>query len=350
MQKENNNKLPFLDVLVERSDSSFLRSVDRKPTFTGLYLSWDSFAPRSRKLNLIRCLSYRALNIWSDSKIEEELKVIKEIFINNGYPEEVIDDIIKFAVTRLKNKNKIVGPPKCPVYFRLPWVGSANQSFAERIATSVYCCYHAVNLWPISTTRNAFNSTHSPLFKQSLLIYKFEYRCSSTYIGRTCHRLEVRIRHVPRVIITKGRQTSGHSHAMDLAISAHLLTINSCRTSYEDDCFSVLHRARDKIHLNVLEAIYIAISRPPLCRQLSSHILNIFGEELETGVTWFSFLHLVRSIQLITLHLVFNYYFQWLSLTSAGRKGPRCFIILKQFSPYQWFRYIYIYIYIYILF
>ena len=189
MEEENNNKLPFLDVLVERCDSSFLTSVYRKPTFTGLYVSWDSFALRSRKLNLIRCLSYRALNICSDSKIEEELKVIKEIFINNGYPEEVIDNNIKFTVTRLKNKNKTFGPPKYPVYFRLPWVGSANKSFAERIATFVYRCYHAVNLQLIFTTRTALNSTHKdklPIFKQSMLIYKFECRCSSTCIGRTC--------------------------------------------------------------------------------------------------------------------------------------------------------------------
>ena len=76
--------------------------------------------------------------------------------------------------------------------------------------------------------------------------------------------LEVRIRqHVPRVILTKGQQISGHSHAMDSAIGEYLLTINSCRTSYEDDCFSVLHRARDKIHLNVLEAIYITINHAP---------------------------------------------------------------------------------------
>ena len=102
MEEENNNKQPFLDVLVERCDSSFLTSVYKKPTFTGLYLSWHSFAPRSRKLNLIRCISYKALNICSDCKIEDELKVIKDIFINNGYPEEVIEDNIKFTLTRLK--------------------------------------------------------------------------------------------------------------------------------------------------------------------------------------------------------------------------------------------------------
>ena len=148
--------------------------------------------------------------------------------MNNGYP-EVIDDNIKFTVTRFKNKNKTFGPRKCPIYFRLPSVGSTSQSFAERIASSVYRCYCAVNLRPIFTTRTAFNSTHKdklPIFKQSMLIYRFVCRCSSAYIGRTCQRLEVRIRqHIPRVILSKGRQTSGHSQAMDSATGEHLLTI-----------------------------------------------------------------------------------------------------------------------------
>ena len=138
IEEENNGQLPFLDVLVERCDSSFLTSVYRKPTFTGLYLNWHSFAPKSRKLNLIRCFSYRALNICSDCKIENELKVIKDIFIDNGYPEKVIDVNIRYTVTRFKNMNKAFGPPKCSVYFGLPLVGSASQSFADKIASSVY--------------------------------------------------------------------------------------------------------------------------------------------------------------------------------------------------------------------
>ena len=49
----------------------------------------------------------------------------------------------------------------------------------------------------------------------------------------TCQRLEVRVRqHIPRYLLS-GRLTSGHSQAMDSAIGEHLLTINSCRTSYE---------------------------------------------------------------------------------------------------------------------
>ena len=116
-----------------------------------------------------------------------------------------------------------------------------------------------------------------PIFKQSNLIYRFTCRCNSTYIGLTCQRLEVRVRqHIPRSLLS-GQLTSGHSQAMDSAIGEHLLIINSCRTSYEDDCFSGLHRGRNKFHLKFQEAIYISMNRPSLCRQLNNHILNIFG-------------------------------------------------------------------------
>ena len=92
------------------------RRIYRKPTFTGIYLDWHSFAPKSRKLNLIRCLSSGALNICSECKIENELKAIKDIFIDNGYPENVIDNNIKYVATNFRDMNKVYGRPKCPVY------------------------------------------------------------------------------------------------------------------------------------------------------------------------------------------------------------------------------------------
>ena len=100
----------------------------------------------------------------------------------------------------------------------------------------------------------------------------------------TCQRLELRVRqHIPRSLLS-GRLTSAHSQAMDSAIGEHLLTINNCRTRYED-CFSVLHTARNKSHLKFLEAIYISMNRPSLCKKLNNHILNIFRELLDTEFT-----------------------------------------------------------------
>ena len=57
---EQDNETPFLDILVKRCpDNSFMTSVYRKKTFTGLYTKWDSFTPRKYKINLIRTLTYR---------------------------------------------------------------------------------------------------------------------------------------------------------------------------------------------------------------------------------------------------------------------------------------------------
>ena len=53
MDEEEDNKLPFLDILVERRSFAFVTCIYGNPTFTGLYLSWDSFASTSRKVNLI---------------------------------------------------------------------------------------------------------------------------------------------------------------------------------------------------------------------------------------------------------------------------------------------------------
>ena len=116
----------------------------------------------------------------------------------------------------------------------------------------LYTSFLKQYLISVRTTRSSYAHTHTHTHTHTrIYIYIYIY----IYI--------VRIRqHIPRVILSKGRQKSGHSQTMDSDIGEYLLTINTCRTNYEDDCFSVLHRARDKIHLKILEAIYIAINLP----------------------------------------------------------------------------------------
>ena len=46
---ENENKLAFLDVKVSREKGKFCTSIYRKPTFSGLYMNFESFMPESYK-------------------------------------------------------------------------------------------------------------------------------------------------------------------------------------------------------------------------------------------------------------------------------------------------------------
>ena len=89
-EKEKNNSIPFLDVHVEHTKGSYETKVYRKPTFTGQYLRWESFTLIKRKASLVSTLVHRALKICSKSKLKEEINRIKEILLDNGYPDDFV--------------------------------------------------------------------------------------------------------------------------------------------------------------------------------------------------------------------------------------------------------------------
>ena len=114
LEKESNSTLPFLDVLVYKEDSCFLTSVYRKPTFTGLYIRWDSFCPKKRKLNLIKTLVHRALMICSELKLDGEVGFITETLCNNGFPEDIVRAVIRDKIAHF-HKIKVASAQRCPV-------------------------------------------------------------------------------------------------------------------------------------------------------------------------------------------------------------------------------------------
>ncbi len=69
IEMQTDNKLPFLDVMVERSGHELIPYVYRKPTDTGLYLRWTSNEPRNYNINLIKCLIIRAKRLCSSNDL-----------------------------------------------------------------------------------------------------------------------------------------------------------------------------------------------------------------------------------------------------------------------------------------
>ena len=72
MEKEQDNKLPFLDVLATCAEQGFRSSVYRKPTFTGQYLNFNSHHPYTVKKGIVHCLQHRAKTISSDTDAYQE--------------------------------------------------------------------------------------------------------------------------------------------------------------------------------------------------------------------------------------------------------------------------------------
>ena len=270
MEIEQNEALPFLDVLVQRREKDFITSLYRKKTFTGLYINWHSFCPLSRKINLIKTLTHRALMICSDCTLKGELQNISEILLDNGYPKSVVDRHIN---NKLKSfgEPKSYGPEKCPLTIKLPWLGSVSSTFADQISNTITGCFFSTKVRVLFKTRTilpSFTKDSLPTFHMNLTIYQFKCRCDAVYVGRTSKRLESRIKeHVSNSTLRHISNGTTPPSTVDSAIGQHLLTHINCAAHYDSCAFSILHRGRTKHHLRVLEAIYITLRRPSLCTQ-----------------------------------------------------------------------------------
>ena len=61
--------LPFLDVSLQRTSTSFITSIYRNLVFVGQYIPYNSFCPYSQKVNLISCLVFQAYKFCSKDKL-----------------------------------------------------------------------------------------------------------------------------------------------------------------------------------------------------------------------------------------------------------------------------------------
>nr|CAH8825262.1 unnamed protein product [Trichobilharzia regenti] len=77
-EEEDNNSLPFLDVLLTMNTDGYLqRKLFRKKTWTGQYTHFHSFTWIQHKRNLVKCLSYRIKRICSEECTKEEIHKLK---------------------------------------------------------------------------------------------------------------------------------------------------------------------------------------------------------------------------------------------------------------------------------
>ena len=145
MESES-GQLPVMDVAIRRTDSTIVRSVHRKPTFTGLYTRLDFFAT----LNKRSVLSAH----WRPGQskyarrapyVQEELNSLRRIFEGKGYPRNVIESTISKMVqstsleTNSKSMEDLVRVD--PVVMRLPWIGRHSTQFRHNSVMELYVLY-----------------------------------------------------------------------------------------------------------------------------------------------------------------------------------------------------------------
>ena len=135
MEIQNENSLPFLDVLITSSENKLLTSVYRKKTFTGLFLSFTSFTPFRYKLGLIKTLIDRAFKIsYNWAIFHNETIKIKHLLMKNQFPSKIINDIVKKYIDKTRCETvESSNDDKDISYFKLPYIGKFSNYTQQKI-------------------------------------------------------------------------------------------------------------------------------------------------------------------------------------------------------------------------
>ena len=264
MEKEVDEKIPFLDVLIDNSQPlSPITRVYRKKTFTGLLTNYFSFTPFSYKLGLIRTLvdrTYKINNTWAG--FHEDVKKLLLILRKNLFPSHIVERVIRRYITKTQTPpNILVSPPSNSThFFKLPYVGPFSILAQNRLRNLLkrYCNDLDVKLaFSSFKIRNMFSVKDPvPVELRSNVVYKFTCAsCNSCYVGETSRHLSTRIReHL-------NRDRASH-------IFQHLQQSEACRNSCSAECFKVRDRATTKFQVKIKEALHISWEQPSLNKQL----------------------------------------------------------------------------------
>ena len=276
MESENENKLPFLDILIERTSSGFITGVYRKPTFTGQGTNFYSCCFFNFKLNSISTLLNRAFALSSNWILfHKEVTFLTQFFRNNFYPDSLFLKFLnKFLVSKYHPASTFPTVPKLKLYASIPYV--YNNTFGKNLKKIIDNHFPALDLKlipknPLKLGSLFYFKDRLPTLMQSNVAYMFSCpKCKiGTYIGATKRLLKVRI-----------DSHLGISHRTGCSLNKKEFSnirehCNKCRSAFNYDNFKIMGRASDDSSLFTLESLLIKQHAPNLNNYGSSSSLHI---------------------------------------------------------------------------
>ena len=190
-ESKEDGSIPFLDTIITaQPDGTFTVGVYRKPTYTDLYIPWDSCHDLSAKYSVSNTLSHRAHTIYSTPQLlKNKLQHLEKVLKLFKYPKWAINKIFYQQQEKKGKKKKQTPPSKYPArkcHIVVPYV----QGICESIKN--ICCKLGVTLH-FKAGQTLKNILVSPKDKDSMtrknsVIYSYScgrIDCDEEYIGES---------------------------------------------------------------------------------------------------------------------------------------------------------------------
>lgn len=280
-----NNKLAFLDVLIENDNNNIRTSVYTKATSAGQLLNFKSECPLKYKKSVIKSMLHRGFKISSDMELfNAEVHRLRQTFSNNNYPMKIIDSCIKeFFDSKNKTANNHQQKNKIKIYYENQMHDNHlkdEKAIKDIISQNVKPTnpndeLDVVIYYKNLKTRNLLmkNNIASNPDKLSLSWTVYKYSCTRedcelpnpSYIGQTRNTIKKRL----------------DQHRKDGAIKEHLHTKHKTditQLELENNTIPI-KQFTDTRRLFIYEALIILKERPDINRQKDNfiHPLKLFS-------------------------------------------------------------------------
>ena len=175
------------------------------------------------------------------------------------------------------------------IYMKFPWIGdNRSEAFEKLILQATKPAYPTCRPIVCFVSKPAFPSCLKdtlPVHYKSNVLYNFECRCGSRYIGKTIQRLEARIKqHIPAYVFEPGKKTKKKTTKQKKKENDQKEeeeeeeerkapdSASGCKRwlpqrTYDRKQFTVLTTARTQSKLDTLEALLIKKFKPDICKQ-----------------------------------------------------------------------------------
>ena len=290
IEKAVENKLPFLNVLVDKTDGNIKTTVYRKPTDAGRCLNAAGECPDRYKISVIKGFLYRAKNLCTEkAEMMLEINRSKKILINNGYPNKLVDaEIRKF----LKQDSQQT-PTTSGVTHKVFYKNFMNEKYKQdemSIKRMIKSNVRVKNsndrlqiiIYYKSTKTKDFIMKNNLLPKprelsKTNLIY--DYDCK---IGECMHLPKKQVRYSGLTTCTLSRRLT--YHLQNGAIKMHVQQKHNRKITREEivAMTKVRYTVNDPRRLEILEAIIIQFEDPDINKQETgkTRILKLYGTEI----------------------------------------------------------------------
>lgn len=199
IEKENNQRISFLELLVIRDGCSIKLDWYHKPSWSGRYMNFGSHLPLAYKKNTVMLMTEKILRLSDAEFHEKNFQLLRNTLRSNSYPRKLVEDVIhrtKEKVAESENgswskQRPVDGIERVKPIFSIPYTRGLFESLKSICKEDFTVVGKGDNI----VKRVCFSRLKDKTVKleQSNVVYKVTCSCGLVYIGQTKQKLKKRM-------------------------------------------------------------------------------------------------------------------------------------------------------------